>query len=119
VRAALAWRMWLVRAVLVMGDDVDSTLTSLQAELPLGDATLIRGTPPFFVEILHPDVHKGAGLCRLCEALRVPLGAVVAFGDGDNDVEFVQAAGLGYAMANARPTLKAGACGAVSSAHPS
>jgi len=31
---------------------------------------------------------------------------VVAFGDGDNDKEFIQFAGLGLAMANGRTLLK-------------
>ena len=93
--------------LLVMGDTVDANLELLQNELPDGIAKLVRGSPPFFVEVLHPDVDKGEGLKRMAEALGVPMSEVVAFGDGDNDIEFVQAAGLGVAMANARPTLKA------------
>ena len=93
--------------LLVMGDAADENLALLQAALPPGLAKLIRGTPPWFVEVLHPDVQKGAGLRRMCAALRVPLDRVVAFGDGDNDVEFLQAAGVGYAMLNGRPTAKA------------
>ena len=31
----------------------------------------------------------------------------MAFGDGDNDIEFVQNAGLGIAMKNGRDVLKA------------
>lgn len=34
-------------------------------------ANVVRGTPPFFVEILDPTVHKGRGLVRLCESLGV------------------------------------------------
>ena len=34
-----------------------------------------------------------------------------AFGDGDNDIEFVEMAGLGIAMKNGRATLKAVADG--------
>ena len=93
--------------MLVMTDDVDGTLDTLRASLPAGIASLVRGTPPFFVEVLHPSVSKGDGLQRLCAALDVPTEVVVAFGDGDNDIEFLQTAGLGVAMANARPTLKA------------
>ena len=35
------------------------------------------------------------------------LEEVIAFGDGDNDIEFLQLAGRGVAMQNARHTLKA------------
>ena len=62
-------------------------------------------------EVLHPDVNKGAGLARLCAALDVPPARVVAFGDGDNDLEFLATAGLGLAMANARENVKAAADG--------
>jgi len=95
--------------LLVMTDEgqVDHTLRLLEEQLPDGLVTLIRGSPPFFVEVLCPGVDKGAGLRRMCEGLGISLDEVVAFGDGDNDIEFLQAAGLGIAMANARPTLKA------------
>ena len=98
--------------MLVMIDEsrVDATLALLQEKLPKGCVKLIRGSPPFFVEVLHPEVDKGEGLKRLCEGLRIPLDDVVAFGDGDNDIEFCQMAGLGVAMSNARDTLKEVAC---------
>ena len=52
-------------------------------------------------------MHKGAGLERLCrELLAVPLSAVVAFGDGDNDVEFLTLAGRGIVMKNGRRVAK-------------
>jgi len=70
-------------------------------------ANVIRGSPPFFVEILSPNVHKGHGLRQLCQAIGVSLEEVIAFGDGDNDIEFLQLAGRGVAMQNARHTLKA------------
>eukprot|EP00977_Amphora_coffeiformis_P015317 scaffold4510_cov183-Amphora_coffeaeformis.AAC.2 len=70
-------------------------------------ATLVRGHLGWFCEVLHPQVHKGAGLERLCtQHLHVPLAHVVAFGDGDNDVEFLQMAGRGMAMQNARPVVQ-------------
>mmetsp|Transcript_32188 Transcript_32188/g.67685 ORF Transcript_32188/g.67685 Transcript_32188/m.67685 type:complete len:377 (+) Transcript_32188:170-1300(+) len=69
-------------------------------------ANVIRGTPPFFVEILNPGVHKGQGLRQLCQSLSVPLDEVIAFGDSDNDLEFIQMAGWGVAMKNARSVVK-------------
>ena len=92
---------------LVMTDDADATLAALQDSVAPTMATLIRGSPPFFVECLHPDVNKGNGLERLCEKIGMPLEAVVAFGDGDNDIEFISKAGLGVAMCNGRPPLLA------------
>jgi hypothetical protein len=42
--------------LLVMGDAVDAHLALLRAALPPGLVTLVRGSPPFFVEVLHPQV---------------------------------------------------------------
>ena len=95
--------MGLPYKCLVMTNEIDATLAHMQASLPTGFVTVIRGTPPFFIECLSPEVNKGKGLERLCRELKVPLGAVAAFGDGDNDVEFVTMAGLGVAMSNGRP----------------
>ena len=73
----------------------------------------IRGSPPFFVEFLDVSTNKGKGLERLCDLLSLPpsfdgtgqalqgsqesqatraslpLASVVAFGDGDNDLEML------------------------------
>ena len=51
-------------------------------------------------------VHKGLGLQLLCEHLNIPINETVAFGDGENDREFLSAAGVGCAMKNARPAAK-------------
>jgi Cof subfamily protein (haloacid dehalogenase superfamily) len=92
--------------MLIMTRDVDATLDAARSALPTTALHLIRGTPPFFVECLHPAVNKGEGLRRLCGVLGIAPSQVVAFGDGDNDLEFIQLAGLGIAMANARQLLK-------------
>eukprot|EP00630_Chrysocystis_fragilis_P001586 CAMPEP_0197396962 /NCGR_PEP_ID=MMETSP1165-20131217/10617_1 /TAXON_ID=284809 /ORGANISM="Chrysocystis fragilis, Strain CCMP3189" /LENGTH=284 /DNA_ID=CAMNT_0042922835 /DNA_START=1 /DNA_END=852 /DNA_ORIENTATION=- len=98
-----------VAKLLLMTDDPDAVLAKVTAESDRDGvaATLIRGSPPFFVEVLNPAVTKGAALTRLCERLQVDLAHVVAFGDGDNDIEMIQSVGLGVAMKNARPTLAA------------
>mmetsp|Transcript_501 Transcript_501/g.750 ORF Transcript_501/g.750 Transcript_501/m.750 type:complete len:311 (+) Transcript_501:78-1010(+) len=67
---------------------------------------IIRGHTGWFMEILHPEVNKGCGLENMCKHLGIPLSETVAFGDGDNDVEFIQMAGCGFVMKNARDVLK-------------
>jgi len=77
-------------------------------EATLGhEAKVIRGSPPFFVEILNKEVCKGTGLEMLCEKLGVGLDECISFGDGDNDIEFIEKSGLGIAMRNARDNVKA------------
>ena len=74
-----------------------------------GRANLTK-TDPEYLEFLHPEVHKGAGLRGLCEALKLPLSRVMAVGDADNDAPMVAAAGWGVAMANARESVRQAAC---------
>eukprot|EP00667_Euglena_gracilis_P004131 EG_transcript_4145 len=92
--------------VLLMTDDPDAVVAAGRRRFADGSLTVVRGTPPFFVEFLHPAVCKGVGFARMCEALGQPLQEVVAFGDGDNDVEMLQMAGRGFAMRNARHEVR-------------
>lgn len=49
---------------------------------------------------------KGTGLRRLCAALGVSLGEVMAFGDNYNDLPMLRLAGAPYIMDNAVPDLR-------------
>ena len=70
----------------------------------------IRGSPfPFFVEYLMPNNTKGTAIEALCKHLGIDLSEVVAFGDGENDAEMLEAVGKGVAMKNARPKAIAAA----------
>mmetsp|Transcript_18874 Transcript_18874/g.46333 ORF Transcript_18874/g.46333 Transcript_18874/m.46333 type:complete len:324 (+) Transcript_18874:111-1082(+) len=93
--------------ILILTEDPDALIELSQKRF--GDALhLVRGSPdPFFVEYLAKGVCKGTGLLKLCEVEGVDPKGVVAFGDGDNDMEFLQYSGLGVAMANAREVTKA------------
>ena len=61
------------------------------------------------VEINDGRANKGAALTALAERLGIPMGKVVAFGDGTNDLSMIRAAGMGVAMGNAAEEVKAAA----------
>lgn len=61
------------------------------------------------IEINAPGVTKGAALLALAKHLGFAREQVMACGDSDNDAAMLQAAGLGVAMGNADPALKASA----------
>jgi hydroxymethylpyrimidine pyrophosphatase-like HAD family hydrolase len=52
---------------------------------------------------------KESGLARLCGALGIGLGEVMALGDAEADVGMIREAGVGVAVANAPPEVRAGA----------
>lgn len=59
-----------------------------------------------FVEIVHPSVNKAQALCRLAEFYGISREDVMAFGDGSNDREMIEWAGVGVAMGNAKEGLR-------------
>ena len=56
-----------------------------------------------YLEIAPEGVDKGRSLARLAEHLGLSRDEVMAFGDGQNDVTMIEAAGTGVAVANACP----------------
>jgi len=69
------------------------------------DRLFIAKSLPIFLEVARPGVSKGAALRFVCERLGIDPAATVAFGDGANDLELLEAAGLGVAMADADAAL--------------
>jgi Cof subfamily protein (haloacid dehalogenase superfamily) len=63
----------------------------------------------WFVEGLAAGVSKGAAAERLAARLGVAREEVMALGDGGNDLAMVAWAGLGVAMGNAAPDVRAAA----------
>ncbi len=68
--------------------------------------TVVRTTSDF-VEVMAPGVSKGTALHELATRLGIAREAIVAMGDGENDIPLLEAAGLGIAMGNAMPALSA------------
>lgn len=57
-------------------------------------------------ELINKAFNKGTAVMRLCEHLRMAREDAIAFGDSMNDLEMLQAAGLGVCMENGSPALK-------------
>ena len=61
---------------------------------------------PILLEIQPAGVNKGSALEEVAQFLKIPREALIAFGDGNNDIEMIQFAGIGVALENATPDLK-------------
>ena len=61
------------------------------------------------VEVNSRGVHKGQGLAALAERVGCGMDGVLALGDSDNDLTMLRMAGLGVAMENASPAVRAAA----------
>lgn len=76
------------------------------AEKEFGGHASLTTALPGMVEVLPLGASKGSGLAWLLDHLGVDASNVMAVGDGENDVEMLQLAGLGIAMGNAGPKTK-------------
>lgn len=52
------------------------------------------------IHLRRPEVNKGNALKKVSVITKVPLAEIAAIGDGSNDVEMLQLAGLSFAVAN-------------------
>lgn len=73
----------------------------------LAGALHVMTSIPPFLEIVHPEANKGNALRVLCAQLGVPIEATIGVGDGQNDLELIDAAALGVAMESGHPDLRA------------
>jgi hypothetical protein len=58
------------------------------------------------IEVNSAEATKGQALAALCEKLGIDRAEVMAFGDGLNDLDMLQFAGVPIAMGNADPLIR-------------
>lgn len=99
-------------AKIVFGDIREERLMQVKALLDAhprySDFDYIRSEKSLY-EILPKGSSKGAVLPRLAEHLGIDMRRTITFGDYNNDISMLKAAGLGVAVANATPEAKAAA----------
>lgn len=84
----------------------------IQAALPalrerFAGRVKVATSQPRFIEFVSPKAGKAAALEQMCALMGVAREEVAAFGDGLNDLDMIEWAGTGYAMANAAEAVKA------------
>lgn len=61
--------------------------------------TLVKSTP-YYYEVMPKGVSKGESLIEIAKYYGIPMSDIIAFGDEDNDLLMIEAAGVGVVMAN-------------------
>ena len=101
---------WIERppTKLVVVDD-PARLDELRPRLEqrFGERLYIAKSLPYFLELASPTISKGSGLAFVAEHVGFTAEHTIAFGDGENDLELLDWAGFGIAVANADDGLKA------------
>jgi Cof subfamily protein (haloacid dehalogenase superfamily) len=103
-------RDWLAKPptkLVVVDDPTVLDRFEERAKEHFGARLYISKSLPYFLEFASPLVTKGAGLEFLAAHLGFTQAETVAFGDGENDVELLEWAGYGVAVANAHERVLA------------
>ena len=88
-----------------------SEILGIQKEISsfLPPSLCVVQTAAFYLEVIPNTINKGQGIRDICRVLDISPAEVIAFGDAENDIPMLQAAGMGIAMGNAAETVKAAA----------
>ncbi|MEW9674985.1 Cof-type HAD-IIB family hydrolase [Lentibacillus sp. L22] len=89
---------------------MENNITALRNHLNDYHAELIEhrkwGAPWNIIEIVKKGMNKAVGVQKVAHYYHIPKERIIAFGDEDNDLEMIEYAGVGVAMANAIDELK-------------
>lgn len=94
--------------VMVMGDSYEITWLFGELHERFGQELHLYRSKDTYIEIAPRKISKATGLKLILEKF-YPIGMdrVIAFGDNFNDIDLLQQVGIGVAVANARPEVKA------------
>lgn len=89
-----------IHKFLFMGDEEAIIRTENRLKERYPDLSIAR-SKPVYLEVMNGNVCKSAGVKIVCEKYNLSLEQAMSFGDGQNDLDMLNAAGAGFAMANA------------------
>ena len=93
--------------LLMTGDPSDMLKAEEELVEKLGDRMDIFRSAPFFLELVPKGIDKAKSLTRLLTIINLTPADLIAFGDGYNDLSMLKLAGMGVAMENAAPEVRA------------
>jgi Cof subfamily protein (haloacid dehalogenase superfamily) len=103
----LSWLAKPATKLVAVGEPARLDLLEARMKARFDGRLYISKSLPYFLEFASPDVTKASGLAFLAEHLGFAPARTVAFGDGENDVELLDWAAYGVAVANAHDRVLA------------
>jgi len=91
--------------ILVVARNADLDSLNFKFDKALTNATVVASTPTT-LEIIPKSVSKFQTISHILKERGISPTRLVAIGDGRNDLEMVQGAGLGVAMSNGDPRVR-------------
>lgn len=92
--------------IVFMCDESDTPNTTEFLSKRLDSSVRLTNSNPWFVDVLNKNASKADALKFLANRLGISMKQTIAIGDSWNDLEMLEAAGLGVAVANAAEKLK-------------
>jgi len=92
--------------ILMSADPADIKMIQKTIAENLPESLTVVQTAPFYLEVIPKVINKGQGIRDICKVLRIDTAEVIAFGDAENDIPMLRAAGMGVAMGNATEVAK-------------
>ncbi|MFV9510579.1 Cof-type HAD-IIB family hydrolase [Tepidibacillus sp. LV47] len=93
--------------ILIIDDPANIQTLEKEYQYRYGNQLHVTISKPYFLEITHPEATKGNAIRFLAKQKGITMEQVIAIGDSYNDRDMIELAGLGVAMGNARPEVKA------------
>jgi Cof subfamily protein (haloacid dehalogenase superfamily) len=97
------------KLILVLPTEAETDATVAAIETRFGDAVYTTKSHPNFAEVINPQVNKGVALAVVAAHYGIAQRETMAVGDGMNDLPMLEWAGLGVAMGQAYPQVRAAA----------
>ncbi len=72
---------------------------------PFEESLMVKISGQHWVDISHPNAHKGYALQKIQNQLSIGPGETLVFGDYNNDLEMMALSDYSFAMANAHPNV--------------
>ena len=85
-----------------------SELKAVQQQIAafLPESLTVVQTAAFYLEVIPRVINKGQGIRDICRVLGIDPSQVISFGDAENDIPMLKAAGMGVAMGNAAEPVR-------------
>lgn len=88
----------------VQPEELKEVQQKIAAFLP--ESLTVVQTAAFYLEVIPKVINKGQGIRDICSVLGMDTSEVISFGDAENDIPMLKAAGMGVAMGNSTDAVK-------------
>lgn len=88
----------------VQPEELKEVQHKIAAFLP--ESLTVVQTAAFYLEVIPKVINKGQGIRDICSVLGMDPSEVISFGDAENDIPMLKAAGMGVAMGNSTEAVK-------------